>query len=859
MSNLLTKSLEKFPLRLILLVSFVLQISAVVGLTGYLSLRNGQEAVNDLATKLNREIGLRIDQHLNSYLKTPRAINQINTDAVRLGLLNLEDIKKTGHYFWKQMQVFKDVGYISYVTTKGEYTGAGRWIEGKGVTIDEVSRSTNGKNLTYTTDNQGNRTEVVFTSDYKPLTESWYTDTVRAGKPIWSEVFPWSDVPDILSISISYPIYDYTKKLKGVLSVDFQLTGINNFLRNLEVSPSAKIFILERNGLVLASSGSEKPYKMVDGKAQRLNVLKSQDPLIQNTARYLQKRFGNFKEIKNSQQLAFMVNGKRQFVQVTPWRDELGLDWLVAIVVPESDFMAQINDNTRTTILLCLLALAIATVLGIYTSRWISQPLLQLSEASQAIASGELDRQVRVEGVRELRILARAFNQMAKQLRESFAALKETNAELETRVEQRTAQFKKAVQAAMKAASESTTAKQTAEEAREAAEAANRSKGEFLANMSHELRTPLNGILGYASILMHDRTLSPEQAKGAKIIQRSGTYLLTLIDDILDFSKAEVNQMKLDESDFHFPTFLEEVGGIIEMRSQEKKLLFQRETTGNIPTGIRADEKRLRQVLLNLLGNAVKFTDSGQVILRVSAIDDVNPLDEFPARQIRFEVVDTGIGISSSDVEKIFQPFEQIGSRERRRGGTGLGLAISKQLVELMGSQLHLESQLGKGSIFWFDLTLPVVEVASESEDNLKRVQGYGGKRRKILVIDDREENRSLLLSMLKPLGFEILMAKNGEQGVTFARQLKPDLILTDILMGVKTGLTMTREIRQIPEIKDLPIIAISASSTEMMEEASLRAGCNAFLPKPIDEAKLLFLLQKYLELDWIYEEDFTI
>jgi signal transduction histidine kinase/ActR/RegA family two-component response regulator len=641
--------------------------------------------------------------------------------------------------------------------------------------------------------------------------------------------------------------------VKGVLSVDFQLTGIADFLRNLEVSPSAKIFILERNGLVLASSSTEKPYEMVNGEAQRLNVLESKDPLIRSTADYLRKRFGNFNEIKNSQQFDFMLNGKRQFVRVTPWRDELGLDWLVAIAVPESDFMAQIDANTRTTILLCLLALAIATVLGIYTSRWISRPLLRLSKASQAIANGQLDQQVKVEGVSELRILARSFNQMAKQLRDSFADLQKTNAELETRVEQRTAQFKKAVQAAMKSATESATAKQAAEAAKEAAEAANRAKSEFLANMSHELRTPLNSIIGYSSILMNDRALSPQQAKGAKIIQRSGTYLLTLISDILDFSKVEASKIELDPSDFHFPSFLEEVCGIIEMRAQEKKLLFQCETTGDLPTGVRADEKRLRQVLINLLGNAVKFTDRGQVLLKVSAIGTVYSSNSIPQQQIRFEVVDTGVGINPSHLETIFQPFEQVGDRDRRRGGTGLGLAISKQLVELMGNQLQASSQLEQGSTFWFDLALPVVEVALETQP-MGRIKGYKGKPRRILVVDDRQENRSLLLSLLKPLDFEVAMAKNGEQGLSVAHQLKPDLILTDIMMSVKTGLTMTREIREIPEIKDVPIIAISASLMEMMEETCLRAGCNAFLSKPIDRQKLLSLLKEYLQLEWIYE-----
>jgi hypothetical protein len=835
MSGFIEKNLEKASLRWLLIVPFILQVVAAVGLTGYLSLRNGQKAIDDLASQLQQEASLRIDQHLDSYLAVPHQINQINEHAVRLGLLQLNNFEKLGQYFWKQMQVFP-IGYINYGDAKGHFLGVERLNNGELRIVEDPSESST-RDYTYATDNYGKRVRLIESVDVGAdhREEDWYKDAVEGGKPLWSSIYQWEDKPNILSISLSYPVYNLNRKFIGVIGVDLILSQINQHLRQIKLSPGTKIFIVERNGLIVASSSREQPYIVVEKEARRLNVFNSKEPPIRATAEYLRDLFGNFNGIKSDRQLDFRLNDERQFVQVTPWQDKYGLDWLVVVVTPESDFMAQINANTRTTILLCLLALVIAIVLGIYTSRWISKPILRLSKASQAIASGQLDQQVKVEGTSELRTLARSFNQMAQQLKESFTNLQKTNAELETRVEQRTAQFKKAVQAA---------------------EAAYRAKGEFLANMSHELRTPLNSVIGYSNLLMNDRTLSAQQTEGAKIIQRSGTHLLTLINDILDFSKAETSKIELELTDFHFPSFLEEVCGIIEMRAQEKKLLFQCETTDDIPTGVRADEKRLRQVLINLLGNAVKFTDRGKVLFKVSAIDKENAIASLPRRQkVRFEVIDTGIGISPSDLEKIFQPFEQIGDRERQRGGTSLGLAFSKQLVEQMGSQLQVSSQQGRGSTFWFDLILPVIEVASETRPNLtKRVKGYLGKRRRILVVDDKQENRSLLLSLLKPLGFEIAMAKDGEQGLTLARQLKPDLILTDLFMGVKTGLMMAREIRQTDEIKDVPIIAVSASTTEMMEEASRRVGCNAFLPKPIDEQKLFALLQEYLQLEWIYE-----
>ena len=283
------------------------------------------------------------------------------------------------------------------------------------------------------------------------------------------------------------------------------------------------------------------------------------------------------------------------------------------------------------------------------------------------------------------------------------------NADLENRVQQRTAQLKNAKDQAEFASKqaefsklEAITAKVEAIVAKDKAEKASAAKSQFLANMSHELRTPLNGVLGYAQILQKDA--QPQQAKGLRIIEQCGKYLLALIDEILDFSKSQANKIELVENQFRFHSFLEEVVGIVYFQAQQKNLQLKLKIRGNLPEAIRADSQRLRQILLNLLSNAVKFTHQGRVILQVSLIEFVT---------IRFEVIDTGVGISQQNIEKIFQPFEQVGDAASRRTGTGLGLAITYELVELMGSQLHLKSSLGEGSTFWFDLNLPVVELHS--------------------------------------------------------------------------------------------------------------------------------------------------
>ncbi len=850
-ANLDSKYARKLPLRFILVVPFVLQIFAAVGLTGYLSLRNGQKAINDLATQLQTEISSRIDQHLDTYLAAPHEINQINADAFKLGLLNLRDFQSIEHYFWKQIQVF-DVSYIALVLPTGEFAGAGYYRDLSHANIDEISLNTKGKDYSYATDSQGNRTKVTHIEDYAPLAEDSYQAPARSGKPVWSKVYQWDDSPDIISVSAGYPLYNKTKNLIGVLYIDLRLSQISDFLRQLKISPSGKTFMIEPNGLLVGSSSSEHPFTIVNGKAQRLKAADSTDPLIRATARQLTEQFGNLSDIKASHPLSFHLNSQRQFVQVTPWKDKYGLDWLIVVAVPESDFMAQINANTRTTIWLCLGALGLATGLGIFTSRWITQPILRLSLASKAIASGNLDQKVEVKGVKELGVLAKSFNQMAEQLQESFTALEKTNEELEQRVEARTVELK--------------SAKEDAEAAKEAADAANRAKSEFLANMSHELRTPLNGILGYAQILQRDKTASPKQQDGLGIIHQCGSHLLTLINDVLDISKIEAKKLELYPTSFDFESFLQGVCAICHISSEQKEIGFSYQVLNHLPTAIYTDEKRLRQVLINLLGNAIKFTDTGGVSFKVGVIDTTEALKVAPKSntqnwKIRVQVEDTGIGITKAQLEKIFLPFEQVGNNLRKAEGTGLGLAISRKIVEMMGGEIFVESIYGKGSKFWFDLDVPEATdwIKSDSSKFEKNAIAYQGKQRAILIVDDALENRSVIVNLLEPIGFRLIEASNGQEGLDKAREFQPDLIITDLAMPVMDGLEMTQQLRKLEAFKDVVIIASSASVFSFNRQQTRVAGCNDFLPKPVQAEELLDQLQHYLGLIWIFEPETTV
>ncbi len=396
--------------------------------------------------------------------------------------------------------------------------------------------------------------------------------------------------------------------------------------------------------------------------------------------------------------------------------------------------------------------------------------------------------------------------------------------------------------------------KEAADVSKEAANAANQAKSDFLANMSHELRTPLNGILGYAQILDRSKVLPDKERHGVQIIHQCGSHLLTLINDILDLSKIEARKLELTPKAIHFPSFLQGVVEICRVRSDQKGIDFIYHPESNLPTGIEADEKRLRQVLLNLLGNAIKFTDSGSVTLKVEVNKSKSSI---PIPRIKFQVEDTGVGIVSAEINKIFQAFEQVGEQKRQYEGTGLGLAISQRIVELMGGEIQVDSEIGVGSNFYFEVALPSAsDWAQQNSVNQGRaIIGYEGVARHILIVDDRWENRSVLLNLLEPMGFIITEAENGQEGLNKAKKRLPDLIIADIAMPVMDGFEMLKQLRADADLKDLLVIVSSASVAEIDRQMSEAAGGNDFLAKPVDATELFSLLAVHLQLTWQYDE----
>ncbi|MBF1999397.1 MAG: response regulator [Synechococcales cyanobacterium M58_A2018_015] len=413
---------------------------------------------------------------------------------------------------------------------------------------------------------------------------------------------------------------------------------------------------------------------------------------------------------------------------------------------------------------------------------------------------------------------------------EAEQALQDLNQSLELRIEQRTQELRLA---------------------KDLAHQANQAKSEFLANMSHELRTPLNGILGYAQILGRSKTLSEKDLDGVRVIHQCASHLLSLINDILDLAKIEARKLQLCETSLHLPSFLQGVVEICKIKADQKGIAFFYQPSPQLPTGIEIDERRLRQVLINLLGNAIKFTEQGSVTLRVDVVECAEQ-----QVSLRFEIIDTGIGIAPSDLSRLFEAFEQV-SGQRQTEGTGLGLTISQQIVQLMGSTIHVNSQLGEGSQFSFTLSVPLVQdwvSRTIAQVHSARIVGYSGPRRTILIVDDRWENRAVLHHFLEPLGFSILEATHGQAGLEILYRDAPDLLITDLVMPVMDGLELLQHIRQSPALRTQKVIVSSASVSHRDQQTALEAGGDAFLAKPVDFQILLDLLAEHLNLTWCYE-----
>ncbi len=941
-------------LRGILIVPYVLQIVLAVGITGYLSFRNGQRAVDDLSQQLQSEISDRVEQKLSNYLEIPHIINKLNAEAVRSGRLDVTDLNGLGDYLFRQQQQFPDLTFIAFAMRNGDYVGLGDRHE-QGLRLGILDRSISPTTRLWSVDEDGQldeQQEVL--PDFVPQEREWYRIAVAAGNSFWAPPFPAFDTEELL-LSAADRIFDPEGNFIGVVNATLSLKQISEFLAALEVGKTGEAFIIDREGYLVAAPG-DNAWESESG--QRLKAIESDNLLIQCVAEYLNQEFDHLKNVAGHQAVTY-IDRKHLSVQVQPFRDGRGLDWLIVTVVPRSDFMADIIASTRITILLCMVALGIAIGVGIRTSQWIAAPIARLGAAATALSNGDWQQQVDTQRPDELGMLACAFDEMRSQL-------KQAQLDLEHKIEERTQELRESEEKFSKAfrvspeplaiaayanerilevndsflefsgftrdevigktgrelnlwdnpadpaeaihrmetqgmvrnmeigyrtkqgdlrtvlfsaemielrrepcvlcvLSDITELKQVAvvlQKAKTAAENANRAKSAFLASMSHELRTPLNAILGFTQLMQRNAAYASASSE-LSIINRSGEHLLALINDILDMSKIEAGQTTLDIAAFDFYSLLDTIESMFRLRAESKGLQLWCDRAADVPRYLYGDAQKLRQVLINLLGNAIKFTSVGSVMLSVRAIaaDAPSRCVSMPAESDRmtlaFAIRDTGPGIAPEERDQLFQPFVQTEAGRQSTQGTGLGLTISRTFVQLMGGDIQLNPAIADGSEFQFTVVVGLANAdAVRPTQPDRRVVGLaaGQPTHTMLIVDEVLENRLLLRRLLEPVGFRVLEAVNGKEAIAQWQTHHPALIWMDMRMPVMDGYAATRHIKSQPDGQLTIIIALTASALDQDRENILRAGCDDFIRKPFREATIWDAIATHLGVYYVYD-----
>lgn len=504
------RSLLPVSLTWMLTVPFILQVVGVVGLVGYLSHRDGQRSIENLTNQLMSEVGQRVNQKLTSYLEAPQLANKMVRDAVQRGDLSMDlssSSTRREQYLWHQMQLFENLAWISLGSEQGDSIGITRPEDKQELQISSSNRSTQYFGNYYEVNSKGERSELIKIEKpvFDPRTRPWYKAAIEAQKPVWTKIYPGFTNGRIF-IAASEPLYDRSGKLLGVSGIDVSLLALQKFLTETHVSDNSQVFLMEKSGMLVASSSQEQPFISNGGdQPQRLAAKDSKTPLIGSTTEFLQKKFGDLHHIRERQFLNFSAQGQQQFVQLQPFSQGEGLDWVIVTVVPEADVMAQIRAGTMTTVTLCLLALFAVILLNFLISRWLARPILSLHQASQNIARGNFSPPPIPRGVRELVALSDSFGLMSQEIQQSRQELEEYSRSLEQKVSDRTQELQAEV------------------EKRAAAEASLRQANQELSNLAY-----VDGLTQIANRRQFDNRLRQEWYR----LQREQNPLSLILCDV---------------------------------------------------------------------------------------------------------------------------------------------------------------------------------------------------------------------------------------------------------------------------------------------------------------------------------------
>ncbi|MGD9731806.1 MAG: ATP-binding protein [Desulfamplus sp.] len=658
-----------------------------------------------------------------------------------------------------------------------------------------------------------------------------------------------------------------------------------HFFEDVSESPFFKKSLEQQNLYLSTEDRVSLTYRYISSLTDIGSLTKESGYAAKNNGYFIIKEGGVEKLYAHSHALAHAHSRGQHLLPID------NINWCIFIGNHVSSVLSPMFTLQKRMVLVYVFVIIFSLIAALFITKRYTKPIISLRDAAVEVAGGDFTQKVSVTLKDELGELAQAFNIMTIRLKNSYESLEE---EIEIR-KQAEIDAENALEDAQDARNRSESAYKIAELARQEAESANRAKSDFIANMSHELRTSLNAIIGFSQLMERDKDATDSQKESVNIIMRSGMHLLTLINDILEISKIEAGKIDLVYENFDFFQMIQDITAMVKSRAKSNGLEVLTDIDPAIPRYIRADAQKLRQVLINLLINAVKFTKYGSVMLKVKCQGCHIGEEEQPEKGvIFFEVEDTGIGISEDDMKNLFKKFMRFhSSLSSASEGTGLGLSISQEYVHLMGGEITVESQIDKGSVFRFAIEAQIASDADskkiETSDNLK-VAGLDPEeiRRKILIVEDNIENQMLLSRLLLSVGFDVRIAANGLEGVHLFESWNPHLIWMDMRMPVMDGYEASRRIRQIEQnriaqqerlaaikpiqqsnsidedkindrkindikIERVPIIALTASAFEEQKNLVLEAGCDDFIRKPFLENEIFNTISKHIGVKYVY------
>ncbi|MFQ5701234.1 MAG: response regulator [Acidobacteriota bacterium] len=668
------------------------------------------------------------------------------------------------------------------------------------------------------------------TSDTRQDDEAWWQEAVENGYFLGNLRFDES--ARSYSYSIALPIRDDPRRPLGVVKAVFNLKAIQQIVNAVHIGKTGYMVVLSHDGRVISHPDEASLFKGVN----ELRDLVSAGDLVSSSLTGVER----FRRGEGEDEQEWLVGFSRLMRPASP----APLDWRVMALVSRDEIMAPII-TVRDRALLAGVIFILAAVPLVYSfSRRLARPLCDLARRADRIREGDLEVSLDVPSSHEIGRLARALSSMVESLKTSHRRTLEINLGLEKTVRQRTEELRRKN-------------RQIQQQNKRVVESS-RLKSQFLANMSHELRTPLNAVLSLSEILANEMSgpLNEEQCKQVSIINRAGKSLLRLINDVLDLSKIEAGRMTLEPAPMSLRALIDLVADTLRPLAEDKALSLTVETAPDLPEFIKSDEHKLRQVLINLMGNGIKFTERGGVTLRVERTRQ--------PPMIRFHVIDTGIGIEPESKDRIFEEFHQAdGSTTRKYGGTGLGLTISRKMAELMRGTLTVESNVDEGSTFTLSIPYepapPATDIAAtvDSRTRLRLPDSPPMKmaddsatigpdnRPIVLVAEDEQDNLYIMKNYINRLGYRVIFARDGNEVLEKARTHEPIAITLDLVLPKKDGWEVLSELKSDPQTHDIPVIIASVLDNE---ERALCLGAFRCLVKPITEMDLADVLRDVLE-----------